>query len=173
LGVAVGSGFAIDRDILITNRHVLAGAAVLQVSTWDGHSLDVDAAKVGVLGDLGVAVVEGNLPSIGKYNKPPKDGSTVTVAGYPLGGKLTLRQGTVLDYVDGGRLGIPGKVMRLTARVQPGNSGGPVLNTMGKIVAVVYALEIATNYGLAIPVDTLRALIRAGGYESVPPCGSE
>jgi S1-C subfamily serine protease len=97
----------------------------------------------------------------------------VTVAGYPLGGKLTLRQGTVIDYVDGSRLGVPGRVMRLSARVQPGNSGGPVLNERGKIVAVVYAIELATSYGLAIPVDMLRGLVRAGGYEQVPSCGSK
>lgn len=173
LGVAVGSGFAIDRDILITNRHVLAGAAVLQVSTWDGHSLQVDAAKVGVLGDLGVAVVHGRLPQVGSYGEPPPPTTPITVAGYPLGGKLTLRQGAVIDYVDGSRLDVPGRVMRVSARVQPGNSGGPVLDAKGKVVAVVYAIEIATNYGLAIPVDTLRALIRSGGYEPVPPCGSE
>jgi S1-C subfamily serine protease len=173
LGVGVGSGFAIDRDLLITNRHVLAGAAALEVSTWDGRTFDVNTAKVGVLGDLGIVVVGGSLPSFGSYGRPPKAGTPITVAGYPLGGKLTLRQGTVLDYVDGYRFEIPGRVMRLTARVQPGNSGGPVLDSKGKVVAVVYAIERATGYGLAIPVDTLRALIRDGGYETVPSCGAE
>jgi S1-C subfamily serine protease len=173
LGVGIGSGFAVARDLLITNRHVLAGAAVLEVSTWDGRTLEVDAAEVGVLGDLGVAVVNGRLPGIGSYGRPPQETAPLTVAGYPLGGKLALREGTVIDYVDGYRFGIPGQVMRLSARVQPGNSGGPVLNGKGKIVAVVFALELATGYGLAIPVDTLRSLARTGGFESVPACGSD
>lgn len=175
LGVGVGSGFAVARDLLITNRHVLAGAAVLEVSTWDGRTLDVDvdAAEVGVLGDLGVAVIDGRLPQVGSYGKPPPVATTITVAGYPLGGKLTLRAGTVIDYVDGYRFEIPGRVMRLSARVQPGNSGGPVLTGKGKIVAVVFAIELATGYGLAIPVDTLQALARAGGFEPVPFCGSD
>jgi S1-C subfamily serine protease len=174
LGVGTGSGFAIARDLLVTNRHVLAGAAILEVSTWDGRSLEVDTAEVGVLGDLGIAFVKGTLPRVGSYGRPPKPTTPITVAGYPLGGELALTSGTVVDYVDGARgLGVPGRVMRLTARVQPGNSGGPVLDAKGKIVAVVYAIEIATGYGLAIPVDTLRSLIRVGGYEPVPPCGSE
>jgi S1-C subfamily serine protease len=174
LGVGVGSGFAIAHDVLITNRHVIAGAAVLEISTWDGRTLDVDTAEVGVLGDLGIVVPAGRVPQVGSYGKPPSKTTPITVAGYPLGGKLTLRTGTVIDYVDGSRgLGIRGRVMRLSARVQPGNSGGPVLDAKGKIVAVVYAIEIATGYGLAVPVDTLRSLARTGGFEQVPPCGSE
>jgi S1-C subfamily serine protease len=173
LGVALGSGFAIDSDLLITNRHVLAGAAVIQVSTWDGHSFGVTAAEVGVLGDLGIAVVQGRLPRVGSFGKAPNVGDSITVAGYPLGGKLTLSEGTVIDRVDGARFGVPGQILRLSARVEHGNSGGPVLDRHGKVVAVVYAIELATDFGLAIPIDTLRSLARAGGFESVPPCGSD
>jgi S1-C subfamily serine protease len=172
IGVGVGSGFAIDDDLLVTNRHVLAGAEDIQVSTWDGRTLEVSTAEVGVLGDLGLAVVDGKLPRVGRYGSAPQAGAEVIVAGYPLGGELTIGQGTVVDYVRGGPFGIPGRIMRLTARVQPGNSGGPVLARSGRIVGVVFAIELATNYGLAIPVDTLRKLARSGGYEPIPPCGS-
>jgi hypothetical protein len=47
-----------------------------------------------------------------------------------------------------------------------------VLDRRGKIAGVVYADELATGFGLAIPVDTVRRLVRQGGYEPVPPCGS-
>ncbi len=173
LGVGVGSGFAIARDVLITNRHVLAGAESVEVSTWDGRTLSARTAEVGVLGDLGVAYVEGSLPQVGKYGTAPKAGDAVTVVGYPGGEELTLSPGTVIDLRAGGRYGIPGgRIMRLTSRVIPGNSGGPVLDRSGKIAGVVYAYELATGFGLAIPVDTVRRLVREGGYEPVPPCGS-
>jgi S1-C subfamily serine protease len=172
LGVGIGSGFAIAKDVLVTNRHVLAGADDVEISTWDGRTLPVTKAKVGVLGDLGVATVAGRLPRAGDYGAPPRPGEAVTVVGYPGGGELTLAPGTVVDLRPGRRYGIEGRIMRLTAHVIPGNSGGPVLNGRGKIAGVVYAYELASGYGLAIPVDTLRRLVREGGYEPVPHCGS-
>jgi len=173
LGIGVGSGFAIAEDVLVTNRHVLAGAETVEVSTWDGRTLPATAAEVGVLGDLGVARVDGTLPQVGAYGAQPRPGDEVTVVGYPGGEELTLSPGTVVDLVDGKPLGIPGRVMRLTSRVVPGNSGGPVLDRRGKIAGVVYAYQLGTGLGLAIPVDTLRTLTREGGYEPVPPCGSD
>jgi S1-C subfamily serine protease len=172
LGVGVGSGFAIERDVLVTNRHVLEGAERIEVSTWDGRTLQATAAEVGVLGDLGIARVQGTLPQVGAYGTPPKAGDAVTVVGYPGGGELTLSPGSVVDLVNDRSYGIEGRIMRLTSRVAPGSSGGPVLDSGGKIAGVVYAYELATDFALAIPVDTLRKLARAGGYEPVPPCGS-
>ena len=172
-GVATGSGFALAPDILITNRHVLAGADRLQVSTARGETLEVTLAAVGTLGDLGLVLIDGQLPATATYGSAPNPGDVVTAVGYPLGGELTLSPGVVIDRVDGSTLGIPGTVMRLIANIQPGNSGGPVFDRRGRIGGIVYAIEIATGFGLAIPVDTLRDLIRAGGYEAVPACGSD
>jgi S1-C subfamily serine protease len=62
--------------------------------------------------------------------------------------------------------------MRITTNVEPGNSGGSLLDNQGRVVGIVYAIEVATGYGLAIPLDTLRTLVQAGGFQSVPPCGS-
>jgi S1-C subfamily serine protease len=172
-GVATGSGFAVARDILVTNRHVLAGASDLEVSTWDGQTLKISAAAVGRLGDLGIARVEAPLPQVGQFGPPPKADTLVTAVGYPLGGPLRLSRGFVIDRVDGGEFGIPGAVVRLTARVEHGNSGGPLLDSKGRVAGVVYAIERSTGYGLAIPVDTMRRLVSVGGYEAVTPCGSE
>jgi S1-C subfamily serine protease len=173
LGVGTGSGFAIDADTLITNRHVLAGASELEVSTWDGRSLPVSSASVGVLGDIGIVDVDGSLPRPGKYGNAVKAGDVVTAVGYPLGGELTLRKGVVIDLVDGERFDVPGLVLRMSAQVRPGNSGGPVLDQQGRIVAVVFALEIATGLALAIPIETMEKLLQSAGLEQVPPCGFE
>jgi S1-C subfamily serine protease len=172
-GIGLGSGFALTSNTLITNRHVLAGAEALEVATWDGRSYPVSFAEVGVLGDLGIVQIDGRLPTKGRFGRTPNAGATVTAVGYPLGGELTLSAGSVVDRVDGGDFGVPGDVLRVTAHVLPGNSGGPLLDGSGRVVGIVYAIEIATGFGLAIPIDTMRRLVAAGGLEDVPPCGSE
>lgn len=172
-GISLGSGFAVTPHVLLTNRHVLAGASELDINTWDGRDTSVDAAEVGALGDLGVVETTESLPKVAHFGRPAKAGDLVTVVGYPLGGPLTFAPGTVVDRVDGTPFGINGSVVRLTAKVEHGNSGGPVLNAHGQVVAVVFAIEISTGFGLAIPVDTVASLVRAGGLEDVPPCGSD
>lgn len=172
-GVVTGSGFALAGDLLVTNRHVLAGAEELEVSTWNGRAVQVGSARVGALGDVGLVSVEERLPLAGEFGPAPKTGDLVTVVGYPRGGPLTLSEGAVVDRVDGENLGVPGTVLRLTAHVEPGNSGGPVLDRRGQIAGIVYARERGTGFALAIPVDTFRHLARLGGYEDVPACGRE
>ena len=171
-GVGTGSGFALDRDTLLTNRHVLAGADRVEVSTWDGRSLKVSTAEVGALVDMGIAEVEGRLPPVATSYAPAVAGAPIAVVGFPLGGPLTFSNGRVLDLVDGARFGIPGRVMRITAIVEPGSSGSPVLNAEGKVVGIVYAIELATGLGLAIPLDTVRTLVDRGGLQGIPACGS-
>jgi serine protease DegQ len=172
-GLATGSGFAIGRDLLVTNRHVLAGAEDLEVNTWDGKTLNVTSANVGALGDLGLVTVAGTLPTRAKFGPEASSGDSVTAVGYPLGGALTLSPGAVLDRVDGARFGVPDEVLRLSVHVVPGNSGGPLLDANGRVVGVVFAREISTGNALAIAIGTLRRLIRSGDLEGIPPCGYE
>lgn len=172
-GLAVGSGWALTHNLLVTNRHVLAGADRLELNTWDGRDLRVATANVGRLGDLGIVRVAGRLPEVGALGAGVASGDRVTAVGYPLGGELRLTAGVVVDLVDGSRFAIPGRVIRLTAAVRPGSSGGPLLDRSGRIVGVVFAREIATSLALAIPVATLKALVRSGDLEPVPGCGLE
>lgn len=171
--VTLGSGFAVSANLLITNRHVLAGAEQLEISTWEGRSQQITFAYVGALGDIGFARVDQTLPQVGRFGPPAQADDLVSVVGYPLGGPLTIARGVVVDRDDGSRFDLPGEVLRMTAHVEPGNSGGPVLDERGRIVAVVFAIEIATGYGLAIPIETMVELIKAGGFEDVPGCGYE
>jgi S1-C subfamily serine protease len=181
-GIATGSGFPIDDHTIITNRHVLAGAAVLQLNTWDGTSLDadVDESSTGRLVDIGVTKVGATLPEVATLGPDPKPGQRVTAVGYPLGGELTLSPGRVIGYLDGAKLpdGIAfgGKVMQVSSRIKHGNSGGPLLDAKGRVVGVIFAGEPGATdqdfmkLAYAIPLSSVRTLLQAGGEERVTPC---
>jgi S1-C subfamily serine protease len=169
----MGSGFAIDRGTLITNRHVVAGADRLEINTADGRSLDVVTAEVGVLGDVAFVTVDGSLPVSANLNGDVAPGTDIAAIGYPLGGPFTITRGVVVDEIDGFDFDVPGPIWRITADVQPGNSGGPLLDGRGRVAGVVYAIEIATGLGLAIPMETVDSLVDTAGLEPVPACGSE
>lgn len=167
-GVGTGSGFALDEHTLITNRHVVVGSDKLEVSTWDGRTFSATSATVGTVGDIAIVRVDGRLPQTARLGPRARRGDPVTVVGYPLGGRLTLRRGTVVDRDDGYRFRIPGEVLRMTTLVKPGNSGGPVLDDQGRVVGVVFAIELATDWALAIPVDSVRRLMRSGRLQPAP-----
>jgi S1-C subfamily serine protease len=180
--LATGSGFALDRHTVVTNRHVIAGAEQLQLSTWDGRSLraDVGSARTARLVDIGIAKVGERLPAVAKLGPPAEAGDRVTAVGFPLGGSLTLSPGHVLSYRDGrdlpGELAFPGRVMEVTTKVKHGNSGGPLLDEQGRVVGIIYAGEPGiseddwANTAYAIPIEALDTLVPEGGERAVVPC---
>jgi S1-C subfamily serine protease len=96
-GVATGSGFAIADHVFVTNRHVIGGASVLQVSTFDGRDIEVATAGAAVIADLALVWTKESLPAtIALATANPGVGENVTAVGYPLGGPLTTTQGQVL-----------------------------------------------------------------------------
>jgi S1-C subfamily serine protease len=143
------------------------------LNTWNGTDVQVDAAEVGRVADIGIVHVPSRLPQVGALGGSVVSGERVIAVGYPEGGELRLLPGIVVDQVSGRRFGVPAMVIRLTSRVRPGNSGGPLLDGKGRIVGVIFAREIATGLALAIPITTLKSLIRTRDYAAVPSCGAD
>ena len=171
-GVATGSGFAVAARRLVTNRHVVEGAEELQLDTWDGRSVSVAVHRVAYLHDLALIETLEPLPRVARLAADdPEPEAPVTAVGFPRGGPLAQTRGRVVDLVAGARLGEHGKVLRVSAAVTHGNSGGPLLDQAGRVIGVVYAGETRTGYGLAIPVSTLRILLdRPELLGSPEPC---
>ena len=131
-----GSGFYIAPTVLVTAAHVVEGCGA--VAMVDGTPLEVKASE----STLDLAMLAG-APDAGVWLKlsaleVPKLGETVTALGYPyytsLDQGLTVTSGNVsaLRGIDGSS----NRVM-ITAPVQPGNSGGPLLNKKGAVIGVV------------------------------------
>jgi S1-C subfamily serine protease len=180
-GLGVGSGFLIDDTTIVTNRHVVEGADTLEVETSEGVDLTVDVANQGLLADLAVvrldpsssmteAMGEG-APHATLAPANPEPGDTIRAFGYPEGGVLTVTEGEVEDYVADPQLGNLSKVIRSEVEIHPGNSGGPAINDRNEVIGVVYAIEVATEKSLIVPVDTLQRLLEDDeGVETVEGC---
>lgn len=137
-GKLIGSGtaFYIGPNALVTAAHVIEGCGA--VAMIDGTPLDIQAAD----STLDLAYLTG-ATDVGAWLKlsaleVPKLGESVTALGYPyytsLDQGLTVTSGNVSALR--GADGSSNRVM-ITAPVQPGNSGGPLLNKKGAVIGVV------------------------------------
>ncbi len=169
--LSTGSGFAIGATTLITNRHVVADSAELQVSTYDGRDIAVTATSTASLADLAVVRTVEPLPSYPSLAEAdPEIGATVTVIGYPQGGRLTLTRGRVIGSTTDPLNENLGQVLVTDAEVEPGSSGSAVLDSDGQVVGVVYAKN-ASDQSFIVPVSTLRGLLADdGSFAAAPTC---
>lgn len=157
-GVSSGSGFAIGDHLLVTNRHVIGGAAVLQISTYDGRDIEVNAVGAAVVADLALVWTKEELPAtIRLAQSNPVVGTAVSVVGYPLGGQLTTAKGRVLRYGPDpvGWSSLP--MIYSDAPIEHGSSGSPVVDAGGLLVGVAYALS--QGEAVFVPVETLVQVI--------------
>jgi S1-C subfamily serine protease len=169
LGTA--SAVAVGPRLLVTNRHVVTGVDELELNYWDGTSAHAQLDALAVADDLALVKVSLRLPAVSRLAaSDPDDGAKVLVVGYPNGGEQTVERGEVVEYA---RLRVPkdaSPVMRMTAHIVPGNSGGAVVDRRGDLVGIVFGVETETGYGLAIPASAVRALLADGGTAPVEGC---
>lgn len=169
LGTA--SAVAIGPRLLVTNRHVVQGAEALELNYWDGTSATADLEAVAVADDLALVRVSARLPTVARMaSADPAERSKVLIVGYPNGGEQTITRGSVVEYA---RLRSPAgasPVMRLSAAIVPGNSGGAVVDRTGALVGVVFGVETETGFGLAIPVSAVDELRTSGGQLTSAAC---
>lgn len=170
--LSTGSGFAIDATTLITNKHVVADSADLQVSTYDGRDIDVTAASTASIADLALVRTAEDLPSYPELaDADPVRGDAVTVVGYPQGGSLTVTQGQVIGSTTDPLNANLGEVLVTDAPVEPGSSGSAVLDAQGRVVGVVYA-KSASGQSYIVPVSTLAAVLAdTAAFTPTSTCG--
>lgn len=168
-----GSGFNIHpHGLVVTNRHVVAGADAVAVSFTKGGTYTVSHWVESVHADLALLYLEvnGDGETAGSASLPylelqwqdlPQMGEEVIIMGNPLGFRRVISRGSVSDYHSYGGCTFP--VMEIKAPIHAGSSGSPVFNSEHKVVAVVYASlnreEAGNGKGLALPVACLLELL--------------
>jgi S1-C subfamily serine protease len=168
----LGTGWAINRRTIVTNRHVIASARRLEVETWDGRSLAVASAEQAIGPDLAIIHLAEDAPAVapGITSGDPKLQTAVHLIGYPFGRVPNQYTGVVVQYVKKRVLDPSGTVMLMSGNAFPGNSGSPVVNDRGRVVGVTYAYQPATGRIIAEPVSRLRPLLKGTGLTPVVPC---
>ncbi|MBL0886784.1 S1 family peptidase [Myceligenerans indicum] len=169
--LSTGSGFAIDKHTLITNKHVVADSSNLQVSTYDGRDIDVGTAATAALADLAIVRTRDALPSFPELAEAdPEQGDDVTIIGYPSGGELTISSGLVIGSTRDPLNANLGEVLVTDAKVEPGSSGSAALDSQGRVIGVVYA-KTADDDSLLVPISTVREMLSdSAAFEDVTTC---
>ncbi|MFD1661195.1 MarP family serine protease [Streptomyces caeni] len=141
-----GSGFVYAAQRVMTNAHVVAG--IDRPSVRIGGVGPSYAARVVLFDpdrDVAVLYVPGLRAPVLRFDESAARGDAAVVAGYPEDGDLTLRAATVAGRIraTGQNIYNSGTVTReiysVRSTVLPGNSGGPLLTTEGRVYGVVFA----------------------------------
>jgi serine protease Do len=162
-----GSGFFISSDgIAVTNNHVVTGAGTLDVWVGGDQSTTYGATVLGASEclDLAVIKVDGSgFPFMGWYEGEIKTALDVYSAGFPLGDpNFTLTRGIVskADVPSEDRWASLDHVIEHDARIRGGNSGGPLVDSNGRVVGVNYAGWDEYDYNYAIHRDQVQPVLQ-------------
>ncbi len=162
-----GSGWVAAPHLVVTNAHVVAGESDTTVQI-DGNppGLDADVIDFDPHDDVAVLrVPELHEPTL-QMVAQPKSGTAAAILGYPLDGSFDVEPGrigqteTVSTEDAYGNGPVLRSITALRGRVRPGNSGGPMIDAGGNVVATVFAAITGSstgNGGFAVP----NALVRA------------
>jgi S1-C subfamily serine protease len=157
-----GSGFLISPDgLIMTNSHVVHGAGRLEVQTSDGRTSRAEI--VGDDPDTDLAVIRIDLPELPWIafadSEQVRVGQIAIAIGNPLGFDNTVTAGIVsaLGRTFPSRTGrLIDNVLQTDAALNPGNSGGPLLDTQGRVIGVNTAI-IAAAQGICFAIGSRTA----------------
>jgi S1-C subfamily serine protease len=172
-----GSGWVVRPGLVATNAHVIAGHDATSVLAPNGEPRSARAVYVDATNDIALLRVRdlsaGRLATSTRDDRP----QSVALLGYPRNGPLTATAGTagtsrtVLSPDAYGRGTRPRVVVPLRGGVQPGESGGPVVDRRGRVVAMIFGGTRDRKGGYAVPVSLVLTAAE-GKLRAVPsgPC---
>ncbi|MDR2370274.1 MAG: trypsin-like peptidase domain-containing protein [Treponema sp.] len=168
---ALGSAFFVDASgLLITNYHVISsevdpayeGYSRLHIRMGDSASARIPAKVIGWDKAMDLALLKTEIKPEYVFSVvdrvTPRVGDTILAIGSPGGLEKTVTSGIVSTL--GRRFLQIGDVIQIDAAVNPGNSGGPVVDTSGRLVGIVFAgIEQYQGLNFAVPAERLAAAL--------------
>jgi S1-C subfamily serine protease len=166
-----GSGWVAAPGIVVTNAHVVAGENDTTVQVGGNPpGLDADVIDFDPHDDIAILRVSGLNEPVLRLAVNPKAGTAAAILGYPLDGPFDKEPGRIgqSEVVSTEDAYGNGPVLRditpLRGRVRPGNSGGPMIDARGQVVATVFAAITGSssgNGGFAVPNSLVRTQLKA------------
>jgi S1-C subfamily serine protease len=167
-----GSGWVAAPGLVVTNAHVVAGESDTEVQVGGaGVGLNAQAVAFDPRDDIALLRVANLSPPPLTLAADPRPGTPAAILGYPLDGAFDAEPGRVGQtnivrtqdaYGDGPVLR---SITTLRGRVRPGNSGGPMVDSHGQVVATVFAALTGTSRagGFAVPNALVRSQLAKVG----------
>ncbi len=153
-----GSGFVVDDERVMTNAHVVAGAATVEVLVGGtGRARTATVIAFDPDTDVAILAVPGMTAPPLAFGDDLRRGDDAVVAGFPGDGPLRASPARVRAHLTAvgediyGRGVVERDVYALRAEVRSGNSGGPLLDPAGDVVGLVFAASVddpSTGYAL-------------------------
>src|SRR3954465_4144142 len=156
----VGSGFVVSKiGLIATSLHVIGEGRPIEIRFADGKKFAVTEVHAWDRKlDLAIVrIAETNLPALKLGESAEvKQGASVVAMGNPRGLTHSVVQGVVSAFRDFEN----GRMIQLAIPIEPGNSGGPLLDASGRVVGILEMKSAVTeNLGFATPIDTLKMLL--------------
>lgn len=178
--VSMGTAFAVSKDgDLVTNNHVISGCGTVEARL--GSRMFSGTVKVGDLdADLAIIHIEhgGQEAAVLRQSPPLRVGEQSITYGFPLSGALTRDGNLTIGYVSAlrGLNDNPGYI-QVTTPVQPGNSGGALIDASGNVIGVITAElsairvlqatgNVPQNVNFAIELEALKRFLRKNGIRA-------
>jgi S1-C subfamily serine protease len=159
-GLTGGSGFFVSPTQVVTNRHVVEGEQEPMIVLPDGTRIQTRVATLSANTDLALLTVLGTFAgtALALSNERTSVGEEVVAIGSPSNVEL---QGTVTRGIVSAVRNDSGlKLVQTDAALNPGNSGGPLLNMAGEVIGVnTYGVRGTQSLNFAIAADHVRELL--------------
>jgi S1-C subfamily serine protease len=163
LGVE-GSGWIVRRGLVVTNAHVVAGIRSPLIDRRNGNSTRGTVVAFDAANDIAVLRVPG-LKGRPLARAEPDRGDTGALLGFPLDGPFVVtpvRLGSTARVAARdayGRLNVGRRVVGFRGEVRPGNSGGPIVDTDGRVVTTAFAKRQGSNEGYGVPNSAVESAL--------------
>jgi len=161
--ISQGTGFIIDDNgYIVTNAHVLSGASQVQALTYEQDMVEAQLIGFNIQFDIALLKIPGDYQEIDLADSDDiQIGEKVIAIGNPLGLQFSVTEGIVSAVNRQGINGIEAYI-QTDAALNPGNSGGPLINKQGKVIGINnFKIGGGENLGFALESNYIEDVVNA------------